>query len=184
MKPLFNIDDYLVDEIEFERPNIPVCIPRKPFQIEAGTQVNAYLVCHENKWFLVNSALANKLEVKNLYKATLYKGIFQDGELFLLPVTLPNNQVTSWYDSWLRIVKLATKKWLMIEKNSEEGCYEPVKLNSKTEPAWPELAMDECIQYAFHNRLINDLNHPVINRSARKSTYPEIEEEDNEFIAY
>ena len=59
--------------------------------------------------------------IKNVQKATLYKGVFEDGSLYLHPVTHPEpGKISSWFDSWQEIIEEAETRWQRSRK-VEEG---------------------------------------------------------------
>lgn len=170
MKKRFDVNDYLVDEEDFlPKPTIPVCIPRKAFRIEENSARHGYLLCIDKQWHLVHPDIAASSELSGIQKATLYKGIFEDGSLFLLPVTHPepyNN--SSWFDAWLEIVDKAQDHWLKVAKNDKNRRYDAKVVNVAEPFSLDELDMEQCLELAFLKKHIADDKHPVMVEAHQK----------------
>jgi len=56
-------------------------------------------------------------------------------------------------------------KWVRMKANRDLGAYEIFEAESvMAEPVWPELSFQQLIKTAFRDRIIADINHPVIRR--------------------
>jgi hypothetical protein len=167
----FDINEYLVNLQDFEpRQSVPVCVPRKPFRIEKGSARYGYLICSENQWYLLHPELSNDHDISGIQKATLYQGIFDDGESFILPVTHPEpGKNPSWYDGWMNIVDAAQKRWVLASKNVDARCYLPKEVKGPKTLNWPDWDMEYCLELAFWNRHIDTLEHRVIVEASNKA---------------
>jgi hypothetical protein len=57
------------------------------------------------------------------------------------------------------------KKWVRIGANMNLGAYEIFEPSSNLpEPKWPELTFKEILKVAFRDRIVDNLNHPIIQR--------------------
>jgi hypothetical protein len=55
--------------------------------------------------------------------------------------------------------------WVRIKANRDLGAYETWEAESvMAEPVWPELSFQQLIKIAFRDRIIADIDHPVIKR--------------------
>ena len=87
---------------------------------------------------------------------------------FLWPLKLPgpDGRTNSWNESAIEAAKLAEQKWLRVVSDRSAGCYVPhVATGNLAEPEWPAgLTMEDLIRLAFRDRLIDDVNHPLLRR--------------------
>jgi hypothetical protein len=98
---------------------------------------------------------------------TLYTAVNRDGVIFLWPVALPglDGKDLLWWKSAREAAAIAVDTWIRVYANMSLGAYEMLAAEKLTiEPAWPEVSFQELIRIAFKDRLIADLDHPVIQR--------------------
>ena len=98
---------------------------------------------------------------------TLFTAINRQGVLFLWPVRLPDPQgrQMEWWRSMREAAELAMTQWIRTKSNMSLGAYEIyVAESTMAEPEWPGVTFQELIRLAFRDRLITDLDHPVIKR--------------------
>jgi hypothetical protein len=70
-----------------------------------------------------------------------------------------------WNDSARHAVLLAEKQWISVPSNQQAGGYEAlVAEKTHPEPEWPDLTLNEVLKLAFGDRLILDVDHPVLRK--------------------
>jgi hypothetical protein len=97
---------------------------------------------------------------------TLYTAINRQSVTFLWPVRLPapNGKDSDWYRSAREAAAEATKGWVRVMADMHLGAYQMFAAEITTTPNWPEASFQELINIAFRDRLITNLDHPVIKR--------------------
>ena len=180
MSKLFDVKDYLVGLEEFwPKPQIPVCLPGgKTFMIEKESARHCYLIREDNQWHLLHPDVAKLPGIKNVQKATLYKGVFEDGSLYLHPVTHPEpGKISSWFDSWQEIIEEAETRWQRSRKVEDEKRFDARIVKGLTPPDWPEWTMEQCIAMAFDKKHIDSPDHPLVVVSKKSASRSVIEDE-------
>jgi len=97
--------------------------------------------------------------------ATLFTCIDRGGNVFLWPTKLPasDGRPNEWHTSASRIAQLAMTRWVRMQANMTNGCYEAFEAVAKLpEPEWPTVGFKDLLKAAFQDRFIQDLDHPVI----------------------
>jgi hypothetical protein len=97
----------------------------------------------------------------------LYTAINRQGVLFFWPVRLPasDGRINEWHRSAAEAAELAMQHWVRVKANLSLGAYEIFEAASTiADPEWPQLSFQELLRIAFRDRLIDRLDHPVINR--------------------
>jgi hypothetical protein len=95
----------------------------------------------------------------------LHAAIDRQNNVFLIPVPLPGEAGTRnpWHESLAQAVELAKLKWLRITANMYTGSYDVYEAQGALpEPEWPEQGMDILIEVAFRGKIIESLDHPVV----------------------
>ena len=114
--------------------------------------------------YLVSQHVAEHLP-ELIKPVTIILIIDRQGNLRLVPVPYPgpDGQRNPWHQSLLEALTLAKTVWLRISANMQNGGYDVYQARATLpSPEWPEHAMDEIIKIAFRGRIINDLDHPVV----------------------
>lgn len=99
--------------------------------------------------------------------ATLYTTINRQGVLHLWPVKLPgpDGKHNEWHRSAAEAAEMAKENWVRIAANMSLGAYEVFKaIGDLPEPKWPDLPLDQILNIAFRDHIINNADHPVIKR--------------------
>jgi hypothetical protein len=102
----------------------------------------------------------------NLAKpVVLHLAVDRRGNPYLIPVILPNESGNrnSWHDSLDQAVNAAKDQWVRISANLSAGVYD-VRVAAETlaQPDWPEQSMEQLVAIAFRGKVINSVDHPVI----------------------
>jgi hypothetical protein len=97
----------------------------------------------------------------------LYTAITRQGTLFLWPCKLPSSdgRRSEWHTSAIDAAGLAMERWTRIQSDMNAGSYQTfVAAGNLSEPEWPDLPFQELLRLAFRERLIDRLDHPVLER--------------------
>ena len=129
-------------------------------------QFNAMILAPKGtqETYLVSQHVAEHLP-ELIKPVTIILIIDRQGNLRLVPVPYPgpDGQRNPWHQSLLEALTLAKTDWLRISANMQNGGYDVYQARATLpSPEWPEHAMDEIIKIAFRGRIINDLDHPVV----------------------
>jgi hypothetical protein len=95
----------------------------------------------------------------------LYTTINRQGILFLWPVRLPDEtgKLDEWNRSALKAAQMGINEWIKVASNLSLGAYEVFKpAGLLPDPEWPDIEFKEILQTAFRDKIIDDINHPVL----------------------
>ena len=116
--------------------------------------------------FLVSPELAPYLPGEAVAKV-LVPTITIHGHLFLWPIRLPDEQgrLDEWNATAFRAAELAKSKWVRLMANMGAGTYDVLEARGQfPDPVWPALSLETLLELAFKERVITDLDHPVLKR--------------------
>jgi hypothetical protein len=90
----------------------------------------------------------------------------RQGTACLWPIRMPDEEgrIDTYNESALVIVEQYAGQWIRVMSNQSDRCYdvlETPKLDLPT-PKWPEGGFPWMFDTAFKNRVIRDLNHPLL----------------------
>jgi hypothetical protein len=118
--------------------------------------------------YLVDPSLWPELASESTFSPrALCTTINRQGVLFLWPIRLPGSDGRSdeWSRSAMEAAILAAGKWVRVQSNMSLGAYEVYEAAGQwAAPEWPELPFQELLRIAFKERLIVNLDHPVLKR--------------------
>jgi len=120
----------------------------------------------EREEYIIIKELVPEL-VGEFVSKTLFTAINRQGVTFLWPVRLPDpeGREMEWWRSMREAADLATTQWVRVKANKHLGAYEMfVAESTMSEPVWPEASFQDLVKFAFRDRLITRLDHPVIKR--------------------
>ena len=95
----------------------------------------------------------------------LYAAIDRQNNPFLIPIPLPgpNGVRNPWHESLAQAVERAKVVWLRISANKDLGGYDIYEATAKLpDPVWPDITMDELLEIAFRGRIIQNVDHPIV----------------------
>lgn len=96
----------------------------------------------------------------------LYPYIDRRGDVFLWPITMPDENVNwnDWSESAYQAAQMAKKDWVRVDSNRNVNAYEVyTPINQEFEdPDWSNYDLKELINIAFKDRYINDPEHEII----------------------
>ena len=90
--------------------------------------------------------------------------IDRQGDPFLWPIVLPDeNRRLNWHLSALEAAGNAELEWTRMQANMSVGAYEIFAAEQDLgAPEWPELSMNELLEIAFKNKIIDRPDHLVL----------------------
>jgi len=105
-------------------------------------------------------------QISELVQAVdLFAAIDRQNNVFLIPVPRPGDSGlrNPWHESLFQAVELAKESWIRINANMQIGGYDVCEAQvSLSQPDWPEHAMHKLIEVAFRGKIIQSLDHPVV----------------------
>ena len=104
-------------------------------------------------------------EVEQLARAyRLVLAIDRQGDPFFWPIALPDeSRPLNWHLSALEAAENAELEWTRVQSNMRIGAYEILVAEGALEdPESPELSMDELLDIAFKNKIVNRSDHLVL----------------------
>jgi len=125
--------------------------------IELHEERETYLVCPE---------VAHQ-ETAEVTPVTIYTAITRPGVVFLWPVKqpTPDGKIIEWHRSAREAAEDAMSHWIFVRPNMALGAYEIVRAPATIpDPVWPTKTLKALLTIGFREKLINNLNHPVLQR--------------------
>ena len=187
MAKLLNLDDFRSNSIISNTPSINVVIPKSAFvthpddQPEEMSDTPPFALLRLNtEWHLVTNELAHSGDVYGVTPAYLYRGMRQNGSLFVLPVTLPGKtRPESWYEAWQDILAVSVKKFVKVNSNTNEMRHEYTMVKGKPQHPWPTMSYQKWISRAFGDRIIRSADDLKLQKAGKKSVFNnnDVEEE-------
>jgi hypothetical protein len=98
---------------------------------------------------------------------TLFATMTTTRTLTLWPVKRPgpDGRENTAHKSASAAAERAITHWTRIQWNNHVKAYDQFETAGKIpDPEWPEISMRELVRIAFRDRLIEDLNHPVVRQ--------------------
>jgi hypothetical protein len=118
--------------------------------------------------YAIPKALQGELATEPCFRpCVLALAVTRQGDPFLWRVNLPRDgeQSNTWAETARDAIDRATRRWVRIAANMRAKCYDVWEATGPLpEPTWPELSFPELLKLAFKDRLVSDLNHPVLRR--------------------
>ena len=120
--------------------------------------------------FLVTPAVAVVLPPTDFVVKDLFLTLSRQSVLFVWPVPVPKmdgrGQGNAWHTSAREAALLAATKWIRISANMVLGAYDVCEAGVKLpDPEWPtDKTFNDILRIAFKDRLIETVDHPVIQR--------------------
>ena len=149
---------------------VPVRKPSKTqwFRIHPEYKLDVLLLKYGDRgddFYLVEPSLADQLiDLAQAFK--LVVAVDRQGVVFVWPLRLPDaEQAMKWHLSALEAASHAKVQWTLIQANMGLGAYEFTAAAGITdEPKWPKMLMNEILEIAFKNKIIDRLDHLVLKQ--------------------
>jgi hypothetical protein len=93
--------------------------------------------------------------------------INRQGTLFVWPVPLPgeDGRRNTWTETAQEAMRIAKESWVRLMPDMGMGAYRIYKAEGRlSDPVWPEKSLEELLEIAFRNRVIDSEDHPVVRR--------------------
>ena len=120
----------------------------------------------ENEFYLVHPSILP--EISEEYKLKLLVvGVTRQGVLFVWPLGLPgpDGKDNPWHRSAREAAEHAETAWIKMVSNRELGAYEIFEAKGNLgEPKFPDFSIEEILDIAFKEKIIYDLNHPLLRQ--------------------
>jgi hypothetical protein len=149
---------------------VPVGRPKKQqfFRAHSDSSMRFDAFIYEDKengdTYVLNNEAAQV--IPQLIRAvTLRLVIDRHNNVSLIPVPLPgeDSKRSSWHDSLASAVDLAETSWIRIVANMHVGAYDVHQAEGNIpDPEWPDASMEKLVEVAFRGKVIQDIDHPVI----------------------
>jgi hypothetical protein len=143
-----------------------------------------FVRCHPDQAFRIETLVLELKEDREIYliEPTLWAALdgestvsprllitsqTKQGTIFLWPIRLPgpDGRLDDWNRSSVEAATLATTSWVRVQSNMALGAYDVFKASSIVDdPEWDLPSFSEVLKIAFKDKLINDINHPVLRR--------------------
>ena len=149
---------------------VPVRKPSKTqwFQIHPEYKLDVLLLKYVESgevYYLVEPSLAQQVEdLAQAFK--LVVAVDRQGVVFVWPLRLPDaDRPLAWHLSALEAASHAEVQWTQMQANMGLGAYEFSAASGITdEPKWPKMLMNEILEIAFKNKIIDRLDHFVLQQ--------------------
>jgi hypothetical protein len=117
----------------------------------------------EREIYAIVPAVSEQLEPYDYKTATMYLCINRQGVPFLWPVKQSgvDGKPMRWFDSANDAVKEARKHWIRIRADADSYVMYTTTIEIP-EPTWPEGTMRDMLKLAFRERIVKDMEHPII----------------------
>jgi hypothetical protein len=151
---------------------IPVRKPDKQKFVRVNPDSNYSLtvatieVKDENETYIIHPQILPNLVEECNYKL-LVVAITRQKVLFVWPLGLPgaDGKDNPWHASAREAAEHAKKAWIRVVSNRELGAYEIFEAEGDLgEPDFPNLSMEEIIKISFRDKIITDLEHPLLQQ--------------------
>jgi len=120
----------------------------------------------DREFYVLQRDIARELPGE-FFLATLFTCINRQNVLRLVPVKLPgpDGRVNDWHRSLMDGVEAAMRGWVRIKANMNLGAYEIFEATGTfPDPVWPDETFKALLRIAFRDRVVDQIDHPLIKR--------------------
>jgi len=123
----------------------------------------------ERKSYPVTTDVFNAMsEEPTLKSKRYYLYVTQSASYGLWGVSLPmdgSGDINSWSESALAIIEHAKSEWIRHYAKRGDSGYRLIPASKDLgDPVWPAESWEELLELAFKGKIINDLDHPVLQK--------------------
>ncbi len=152
--------------------NVPCRKPHKQefVRVRAGAEWRLDTLVFEDKDDRENYLIAPDLftEVSEFAKPVCLRlAMNRQQNPFLWPCKLPgvDGRSNLWYDSAIQAAAAAEKHWVRVAADMSAGMYQVYQATGDIEnPDWPELQFRTILELCFRDRMISEVDHPILKR--------------------
>lgn len=104
---------------------------------------------------------------EELTPMVLFQAVTREGQVFIWPVPLPgpDGRHNPWHKAALIAAETAKTRWVRVTANMGRGSYDVrAAVADYGEPEWPEKSFHELLNFAFGDKFIASLDHPVLRK--------------------
>ena len=149
---------------------VPITKPHKGWFVrsrpgpEWRMRVAMIVLKEEGETYVVHPNLAANLP-DDVVNFDLVTAIDRQGTVFLWPLRVPNRSHDTWANSAIAACERAETGWLRVTSNKAASAYDVYMATGKLpEPEWPTETFEKLFGLAFRDRVIDSIDHPVIQR--------------------
>lgn len=151
-------------------PSVPVRKPRRPHFFRTNPSADmafgGMLLQQKEKEesYLVMPNVAEQIS-ELVQPVDLFTAIDRQNNVFLIPVPRPGESGSRnpWHESLFQALELAKENWIRIGANMHTGGYDVFEAQvALSEPDWPDHDIGKLVEVAFRGKIIQSLEHPVI----------------------
>jgi hypothetical protein len=120
----------------------------------------------EGEFYFVKRELWPELSLETV-PMMLLTTINRQGVLTLWPIRLPaaDGRLDTWNRSAFDAAEKAQTGWIRVVSNRSSSSYEAFEAQGGlSEPEWPDISFNEIIRLALKDKLIDRLDHPIVER--------------------
>ena len=113
-------------------------------------------------WLVLPHIAQNSRVAKEVSDAILHVAVNEFGVTFIWPIKTSRN---SWDDSCREAAKDAVDTWVRVRGVFKKNMYFTYPAEDDLgEPVWSEFTLQELISYAFEDRVVEDLDSPILKK--------------------
>jgi hypothetical protein len=125
-----------------------------------------FLDKEENECFFVTPEMREAL-LGETRPVLLMTTITRQGVVMVWPMRIPVDGARrdSWAETSAEAAQLAKKKWVRMAADMSLSGYRIYEAQGQlSDPTWPEKSLNELLEIAFRDRVIDREDHPVVRR--------------------
>ncbi len=147
---------------------VPVRKPAKTqfFRVHQANKLDTMLLKYgdsgEDLYLIDPDVMQEVQDLARPYR--LVQAIDRQNNVFIWPLAIPDDgRPNSWHLSAMEAAGNAELEWTRVQANMNLGANEIFAAEQHlSEPVWPELSMNELLEIAFKNKIIDRPDHLVL----------------------
>lgn len=174
----FDPENLRVDQSQIDlgvgKPIYTTLAVRKPkktewFQVNPSDKYKIRIAFFEDEAsgeiYALTPGVREQLKLHDYRTATLHLCVNRQGVPFLWPIKKSgvDGKANRWFDSANEAASIAQKGWIRMSADSDSYVVYPA-ITEFAPPSWPEKNMKELLKLAFRERMIQDMEHPLIRQ--------------------
>jgi len=141
------------------------CDPR----LEMSMALNILTLKDEQEEFLIYDDVIDAIGYETVIKRkTIFVCNTMNNSLFVSTIPLPDDQgkLNQWHKSAYQTMERAKKNWIRRQADRVNSQYtiQVAKEGICPDPKWTEMKLEEVLEMAFEEYIIEDTSHPVLKR--------------------